>query len=118
MHLHVEQRDQTRIVRIGGEVGATEADELRGWLIEQISPQTPGLVVDCTHLRFIGSSGLAALLAAHQAARTAGGTLRLAAPQPQIRELLHVSRLDTILTVCDSVEDALADQGPAPEARG
>ncbi len=117
MDLRTEQHDQVHVVHIDGEVGATEAEELRGFLLGQISPETPGLVVDCAQLRFIGSSGLAALLAAHQAARAAGGTLHLAACQPQIRELLHVSRLDTILSVCDSVEDALAGRGPAPGAR-
>ena len=117
MELHAETHDQARLVRIAGEVGATEADELRSWLLEQISPQQPLVVIDCSQLRFIGSSGLAALLAAQQAARAAGGTLRLAAPQPQIRELLRVSRLERILTVHDSVEQALADRGPEPEPR-
>ncbi len=108
MDLAVEQHEQARIVRIRGDVRFEDSDTLRSALLQQISPGTPTLIVDCGDMTFIGSAGLAALLAAHQAARAAGGHLRLAALRPQIRELLSVARLDAILPVYPSVAEALA----------
>ncbi len=71
-----------------------------------VARRVPQIIVDLAGLRFIDSSGVAALARGRNLARHTGGELLLAAPQQQVLRVLTLTRLIDVFLVHASVEDA------------
>src|SRR5688572_24441882 len=56
------------------------------------------LVLDMRAVRIVDSAGVRALVRGHSTAQRVGGSFRLAAITPQVREVLSLLRLDSVLT--------------------
>ncbi len=65
------------------------------------------LVLDLAGTSFVDSSGLGALVAGLKRTRQAGGDLRIASAQDQVRMVLDLTNLDRILQPLDTVGDAV-----------
>jgi len=65
-------------------------------------------VLALTHVSQMDTSGLTTLVAAYIAARKQEGRIAVANPQKRVRELLRITRLDTLFQVFDCEEDAVA----------
>src|SRR5262249_1891036 len=96
------------VVRLIGRLDLLAASEVRQRFAEAIAAGSRRLVVDLADGSFIHSSGLAALISGLKAARLASGDLRIARPNDQARLLLELTRLDRVLRLYPTVEDALA----------
>ncbi|MFF7335615.1 STAS domain-containing protein [Streptomyces sp. NPDC090306] len=95
------------VVALDGEIDHNSSTELRDTLLSQLS-RTPHTVVDFSRVTFMDSSGINALIAAHQAADAApGGSLRLAAPQAAVQRLLNLVGVDALIPCYDTLELAL-----------
>jgi anti-anti-sigma factor len=57
------------------------------------------LMLDFTHVTYLNSVELGTLIALHKSARSAGGRVTLFNLNAQLRELLSVTRLDTLLAI-------------------
>lgn len=71
--------------------------------------EDPGrrLVLDLSQVTFMDSSGVNALIAAHQARQPVQGWLRLAGVHGAVLRTLQLVGLDTVIACFPSVEDAL-----------
>jgi anti-sigma B factor antagonist len=66
------------------------------------------IVVDLSNCAWVDSSGIAALTGSYIKSSNLGGKVVLAGPRQNLRDLLHVTKLETILATYDSVESALS----------
>lgn len=66
------------------------------------------LVVNLGQVSQVDTSGLTALVSAHLTAVKRGGALKLVNPTRRIRDLLGVTRLNTLFEVFDSEDAAVA----------
>jgi anti-anti-sigma factor len=66
------------------------------------------VVLDLGRTTFADSTALGVMVAAGKKAAEEGGWLRLVNPRPNVRKLLRVTGLDTVLGLYDTVSDALA----------
>ena len=98
----------TKVVRVSGAARMDSGNELRDRLMGLIDGETRRLVLDLTDLEFINSMGLGGIVAAHLRLRSANSEIMIAAPRPEIRELLNVTRLVKLFPVHDTVGSALA----------
>ena len=98
----------TKVVRVAGSASMDSGTELRDRLIGFIDSDTRRLVLDLADLEFINSMGLGGIVAAYLRLRSADSEIHLAAPRPEIREMLNVTRLTKLFPVHDSVGSALA----------
>ena len=107
MRVDITNRETITIVTVHGSVGMSEAEGLRQELacVESARPQA--IVLDLARMTFICSTGLGALIAAHATAAARKARLRLAAPQPDVMQVLETTRLTRLFDVCPSVEDAV-----------
>ena len=80
----------------------------RNAVTEQLTACQGQLVVNLSQVTQVDTSGLTALVTAHLSAAKRGGALKLADPIKRVRELLDITRLNTLFTVFDSEDDALA----------
>ena len=65
------------------------------------------LVLDLAEVSYIDSAGLGTLVAAYTSTRNEGGDIRLASVTKRFDELLNITKLVTIFSVYDTVDDAL-----------
>jgi anti-sigma B factor antagonist len=71
----------------------------------------PRVIVDLSALEFVDCHALGALLRVQQAARAAGGDVRLAAPRRLVLRVLGLAGLDAVFCVYASVAAAGASAG-------
>ena len=66
------------------------------------------LLIDFSRTGYIDSSGLGALVSISKKVRENNGTLRLAGLNEDLRSLFELTKLDTLFTITETPEQALA----------
>lgn len=89
----------------------------RNAVAEQLSAGKGQLVVNLSQVTQVDTSGLTALVTAHLTAAKRGGALKLANPIKRIRELLDITRLNTLFVVFDTEDEAIASFRSNAESR-
>ncbi len=104
-----------RLVAVRGRIDHTNAERFQQSLSAEASevPKGGGLVVDMTGLEFITSAGLRALLLAQRSLSAQGAQLIVSGVKGVVREVFRIARFDTLLSVADSTEKAVAQVSPA-----
>ena len=109
MEFDVEKRaNHVAVVGLGGRLDMLAAVDVKQKLAAVVADGSHRLVIDLEKVSFVDSSGLGALISGLKAARVAGGDLRLARPDKQVRYILEVSTLDRVLRPYATVEEALS----------
>ena len=84
--------DGTLIVDLHGELDIAVNDGLRDILVDKIrSRRPPRIVVNMRHVAFVDSTGIGALLAAHNVARAVGVHFEVREMAPFVERQLHVA---------------------------
>jgi anti-anti-sigma factor len=99
-----------------GRIELATADAFQDELLAALSlagerSESGAVVVDCSHLDYVSSAGLRALVIAARKAN--GHGLGVAAMQPVVREIYAISRFDALVAAFETVRDALAKLDPA-----
>ncbi|MEU5955230.1 STAS domain-containing protein [Streptomyces sp. NPDC047525] len=97
------------VVTPAGELDHHTADVLREPLEACLDDGFSRLVVDCSRLEFMDSTGLNVLLGARLKAEAAGGGVHLAAMQPVVARVFEITGAEAVFTVHDTLEAALTD---------
>lgn len=108
--LDVERRaanGRTQVIALSGELDVGTVDRFRAAMHEAIQGQASAVVADLSHLTFMDSSGLAAMLGALRDLSRAGGRLLVACANPTVLRVFHVTRTDATFEICPTVEQAL-----------
>jgi anti-sigma B factor antagonist len=116
MQFTIEAADNgATVVRPHGRLNMVTAASLKEVVTDAVAEGSISFVIDLSAVEFMDSSGLGALVSGLKTARRAGGDLRIASATEQVGMVLKLTNLDRVLTMYDSVADALAasDQ-PAP----
>lgn len=105
MDLQIETRQErdTAHVRLRGEFDLAGIERFER-AIEAVEAQQPAtIVVDLGELQFMDSSGLRALVMAHERALKAGRRLAIIPGPPVIRRVFEITQLDSRLDLVDDV---------------
>ncbi len=97
--MKVETNGETLRVTAVKQLGAANANAFRDWVREIMTEPYRNLELDLSQTSFIDSCGLGALVALHKTARSREGKLRLLNPQPQVQQILDLTRLSRIFEV-------------------
>ncbi len=108
LRVEVETQGTTTIARLIGSANMVVSTDLKDQLLDLVASQPQQLILDLSQLEFISSVGLSGIIAAHLRCRHHSGTVKLAAPRPEILELLTVTNLTRLFPIHESVEAALA----------
>lgn len=85
------------------------APRLREMVAQVVAGGSTHVVVNMAGTEFMDSSGLGALIGCLKIARQAGGDLRIANVQPQVKMVLELTSMHRVLTPYESLEAAFAD---------
>ncbi|WP_107655435.1 STAS domain-containing protein [Nocardia suismassiliense] len=105
----VRSVDSIRILSLTGEIDMASAPQFQAAVDEALRDQPNTLVVDLSLVEFFGSAGLSVLLVAAEALPS--GQLRVVA-SPPVRRPIEVTGLDKLLSVHNTVDDALSVEEP------
>jgi len=108
LNVRVERQGAGTVVYLNGSATMDRCDALSETLQEAVDRQGGSVVLDLSGLEFICSLGLGGIVEADRLARRTGGRVRLCAPRPEIAKLLHVTKLDHLLGVFATPQEALA----------
>jgi anti-anti-sigma factor len=106
LSINVTRRQGQVVVEIGGELDLRTAGGLRTVLTELAADGHGHVVVDLAGVTFCDAAGLGALVAGNNRLAERGGMLRLVGVRPAQRRILHVTRLDELFPVYETIDEA------------
>jgi anti-sigma B factor antagonist len=95
------------VVVASGEIDFQSYQPLLDLLSTQLRMGRSKLVLDLDAVGFCDSSGLGMFVSVHRRAGMAGGWLRLARPNAQLRRILTVTNLDRLLGAYEDIDAAV-----------
>ncbi|MFN0135402.1 MAG: STAS domain-containing protein [Phycisphaerae bacterium] len=104
----VEQVGGCTVVRLRGELNVGQRGELERVLRELFETTGTRVVLDCAALGFVASAGLGTLVGMQKLSRQKGGSLCMAAARGPIVSLMKMTRLEQVIPMFESVEQAIA----------
>lgn len=112
MLLDIEFKQDTLVVRPGGELDLSVADFIRNNLEESLDREPArNIVFNLSKVSFVDSSVLGVLLGRYKRVAKNGGKIFIVSPQPQVRKILELSGLFRIMGESDSEAEALLKLG-------
>ncbi len=108
--------DTTHVVAVRGEIDIFTAPEFKALISSAIDAGRDTIIVDLSAATFIDSSSLGVLISAHRRLGLRDGRLIIACDVPEVRKTFAITGLDSVLTVVDTRDEGLADDGPLAEA--
>lgn len=106
--MKLEKREDNGILivvasgRLDGENPNIFKQQLHKWI-----EHNPNLILDCSELSYIDSTGLGALLSCLRKAVAKGGDMRLSALLPAVFMVFELTRVETVFRIYDSLAQAL-----------
>ncbi len=108
MSFSLHRSDHVLVVTVDGQLVVTNRQEFKQAVLDAVADGARTVVVDFANAGYIDSSGLGALVSLSKRIREAGGDLRLAALNEDLRTLFELTRLDALFPLYPSRDDALA----------
>lgn len=106
-NIEVEERDGATVIRLTGHIDESAADALNTELDDILEGGSERIIFEVSDVKFMGSSGLGQIMRAYRELRDTDGYVRVVNPQPLIADLFELTKLNTIITIHPTVEDAL-----------
>lgn len=106
-NLTVEHSDQPWgvLLTVRGNAGVANIAALDRHVLPIVASRPALVVVDMSAMDFISSLGIGSIMSVQQGLRPKG-RVRLAGPNAEVRRMLERSRVDSLLEVFDTVEEA------------
>jgi anti-sigma B factor antagonist len=95
------------VLAVTGEIDIYTAPLFKQAVVNLVSEGANDVVIDLSGVTFMDSSGFGTLLGATRRLRPLGGGLHLAGANSTIQRMLRLTRLDTIMQLYDSPDDAV-----------
>lgn len=105
-----ENNGDAMVYKLRGSLDMATAPSVRAALVEAADEGKHDIIVDCSMLEYLDSTGLGALIGAHKRASEHGGRLRIIVNDGPIQRLFSITGLMTVLSVYNSIEAALDDR--------
>ena len=102
------------IAALSGDLGIASAPALREQLRSLLRAASQ-LIIDLSAVEHADASGLAVLVRSGHRARLLGGSLRLAAPSPEVARVLSATGIEQHLDIFPTVRAAITGQPGLPE---
>lgn len=96
------------IVELPDEIDVTNSDEVSGRLVAALAPGVKIVIADLTATSFCDSSGVRAIMYAHETALARNIRLELAvSPEGSVRRVLQLTGAGGLMPLYPSLEDAI-----------
>jgi len=107
MELSSSQQGDVTVVKITGSVDALTAGEATTFLETQVKQGHLKLVTDLSDVEYMSSAGLRTLLTTLKQVRQSEGDLRIAGAQENVKKVLEMAGLTSIMKSFDDIKTAV-----------
>ena len=107
MNLNVTTSDDCTLVSVIGRIDTINAGEFETSMIQIIEKGCPKLILDCSGLTYISSSGLRIFLVIQKKMRALKGHFSLCNLSPSIKEIFDISGFSSIFSVLPARDSEL-----------
>ncbi len=107
MELTDSKKGNFLIINLVGRLDTSNYGELEKKLLTFIENGENHIVVDCSEMVYVSSSGLRVFLMALKKTTSTGGKLYLCALQENIREIFEIAGFTSIFTIFNTQEEAV-----------
>lgn len=107
--IHIHKEWDVDVMTVFGRVDAERASELESVGRKFLETPYQKLLINMSAVQYLSSAGLCALLNLAKLASKTHGRLFLCSPSASVKQILKLSGFDKILTIRDSVQDALVE---------
>lgn len=83
------------------------APDLKSEFVILFNEGINNLIVDLSAVQYVDSSGLSAILTADRIWKDLGSFVLTGIEHPSVKKLIEISRLDTVLTIIPTVDEAI-----------
>src|SRR5512140_3035881 len=109
MDLDLQEDGRVTVLTLKGDLGIGDSETLFKRTVSRLLEEGKvHLLIDCTGLRFVDSTGLGALVRALTTSQHEGGQAKLLGVGPHMRKLLEMTKLDSVFEMFDSREQAVS----------
>ncbi|MFW6039640.1 MAG: STAS domain-containing protein [Gemmatimonadota bacterium] len=109
MSFEISDAEGVTLVRVDGELTVGNRERFKQVVLQRVSKGDRKFVMDFADSSYIDSTGLGSLVSLSRKIREAGGRLRLAGLNEDLRTLFELTKLDTVFDIADSRSAAMAD---------
>jgi len=99
MNTQIATAGEFQIVSINGRIDTTNAGEFEKTVLDLIDGGAKNIILDCSGLNYISSSGLRVFLVIQKKITTLKGIFRLSNLQPGIKEIFDISGFSSIFSI-------------------
>ena len=107
VQINVQHFDSATVVSISGHITELEADVMSETFDELFERGNYELILDLADVAFLSSTGLGQIMRAFRVVKENGGFVRLAQVQPLVADVFRVTKLDRLLGIYPTVQEAL-----------
>lgn len=107
MGFRIRKQGNACVVEVEGQLIVGNRQEFKQLVLDELERGDLKFLIDFTQTGYIDSSGLGVLVSLSKKIREAGGQLRLAGLNEDLRTLFELTKLDTLFNIVASREDAL-----------
>ena len=101
-------KQSTAVIAAAGDIDLHRSASFQRGLLEVLARGPERIVVDLTYVPYMDSSGVASLVKLLSRARKGGAEVYLTDLTDRVRSVFEITRLDTVFTICDTEQEALA----------
>lgn len=114
MDIRTRHFHDVAILSLDGHLDSASAPQLVEAIDEQVDAGYVRLVVDLQKVDFLNSSGIKIMIQGAQVTRQQGGDFRIAHAHAQVRYVLHLAGVDTLIQMFPHVVGATVSYFPGP----
>lgn len=96
------------LIKLMDKIYQNEASHFKELIEKLLNAETIDFIVDLSELTYICSAGIANLINSYRLVRREGGAIIYVNPNEKIKEVFSICKLDQILQITKSLDDALA----------
>ena len=101
MKLNLLQNEPVTIVEIHGRIDTTTSNDFQEEMLKFLNSNGCDIELKCSHLNYVSSSGVRALLVLEENAKALGKTITLCNLPPKIKKLVTISHFETYFKFID-----------------
>ncbi|URN85324.1 STAS domain-containing protein [Acetobacterium wieringae] len=90
------------MVSIKGEIDIYSIEKFREIIEEKIRTQAPEIILDCSELSYMDSTGMGVLIELRNKTKEMGQKIIMINPRPNIKKLLSLTGVDKIIEIVDN----------------
>ena len=109
MSFEISDAEGVTLVRVNGELTVGNRERFKQVVLQRVADGDRKFVMDFAESSYIDSTGLGSLVSLSRKIREAGGRLRLAGLNEDLRTLFELTKLDTVFEIADTRAAAMAD---------